>query len=88
MVIDLTTSFIQQNLEMLLRRQRKAKMFGDVKAGKHRLLYRTEHALDAETQRQKSINTDLISVVESLLSDFPALHYDLTKILNTLRVQS
>ncbi|XP_049802004.1 coiled-coil domain-containing protein 40 [Schistocerca nitens] len=77
-----------QNLELLVRRQRKAKMFGDVKAGKHRLLYRTEHALDAETQRQKSINTDLISVVESLLSDFPALHYDLTKVLNTLRLQS
>ncbi|XP_068084309.1 coiled-coil domain-containing protein 40 [Anabrus simplex] len=78
----------QQNLELLVRRQRKVRMYGEVKAGRHKLLYRNDQALDGEFQRQKAINADLISVIESLLSDFPSLRFTLTRTLNTLRSPS
>lgn len=78
---------INQNLEIIVRRQRKARMYGDVKAGRHHLLFRNENALDAELQKQKTMNSNLISMLESLLVDFPALTYPLTKILNTLRLK-
>ncbi|KAJ9573883.1 hypothetical protein L9F63_008743 [Diploptera punctata] len=77
----------QKNLEMLVRRQRKARIYGDVKVGRYRLLFRSENALNAEMQKQKTMNSDLISILESLLVDFPALKYPLTKILNTLRLK-
>jgi hypothetical protein len=59
-------------------------MYNDVKSGRHRPLYRDEHTMDVEVQRQKTINTNLISILESLLTDFPALEFPPTKILNTL----
>jgi hypothetical protein len=61
-------------------------MYNDVKSGRHRPLYRIEQAMDVEVQHQKTINADLISILESLLTDFPALKFPLTKILNTLRL--
>jgi len=81
------TWYCSQNLEVLVRRQRKAKMYNDVKSGRHRPLYRNEQAMDVEVQRQKMINTDLISTLDSLLTDFPALKFPLMKILNTLQLQ-
>ncbi|XP_023727369.1 coiled-coil domain-containing protein 40 isoform X2 [Cryptotermes secundus] len=77
----------QKNLEVLVRRQRKARMYNDVKCGRHRLLFRSESPLDTEMLRQKAINGDLISVLESLLMDFPTLKFPLTKILNTLQLK-
>lgn len=41
--------------------------------------------MDHETQKQKSINSDLASIVESLKTDFPILETPVTQILNTLR---
>lgn len=74
-------------MEVLVRRQRKARMYNDVKCGRHRLLFRSESPLDTEMLRQKTINSDLISVLESLLMDFPTLKFPLTKILNTLQLK-
>jgi len=62
-------------------------MYNDVKSGRHRPLSRDEHTMDVEVQCQKTINTDLISILESLLTDFPALKFPLTKILNTLQLK-
>jgi len=62
-------------------------MYIDVKSGRHRPLYRDEHTMDVEVQRQKTINADLISILESLLTDFPALKLPLTKIVNTLQLK-
>jgi hypothetical protein len=62
-------------------------MYNNIKYGHYRLLFRSEHSLDMEMQRQKTINADLISILESLLTDFPALKFPLTKILNTLRLK-
>jgi hypothetical protein len=41
-----------------------------------------------EMQRQKTVNADLISILESLLTDFPSLKFPLTKILNTLQLKA
>jgi hypothetical protein len=76
-----------QNLEVLVRRQHKARMYNNVKCGRHHLLFRGESALDTEMQHQKAINGDLISVLDSLLTDFPTLRFPLTKILNTLQLK-
>jgi hypothetical protein len=62
-------------------------MYNDVKSRRHRPLFRNEHSMDMELQRQKTINADLISILESLLTDFPALKFPLTKILNTLQLK-
>jgi hypothetical protein len=62
-------------------------MYHDVKSGCHRLMFRSEQCVDTEMQHQKTRNVDLISILESLLSDFPALKFDLTKILNTLQLK-
>jgi len=50
-------------------------------------MFRSEQCVDTEMQHQKTRNVDLISILESLLSDFPALKFDLTKILNTLQLK-
>lgn len=70
---------------MLVRKQRKARQYGEIKAGRYNLLYRQESALELETQKQKTVNSDLVSIVESLNTDFPILETPMTQILNTLR---
>ncbi|XP_069697466.1 coiled-coil domain-containing protein 40 isoform X2 [Periplaneta americana] len=77
----------QRNLEVLVRRQRKVRMYNDVKNGRHHLLFRNEHTLDNEMQRLKATNSVLISMVESLLADFPSLKLPLMKIFNTLHLK-
>ncbi|PSN31759.1 hypothetical protein C0J52_14584 [Blattella germanica] len=77
----------QKNLETIVRRQRKARMYTDVKSGRYRLLFRSENALDNEFQKQRMMNSDLTSMLESLLVDFPALKYPLMKILNTVHLK-
>lgn len=77
--------FCQQNLELLVRKQRKARQYGELKAGRYSLQFRQESVMDHETQKQKSINSDLASIVESLKTDFPILETPVTQILNTLR---
>lgn len=72
-------------MELLVRKQRKARQYGELKAGRYNLLFRQESALELETQKQKSVNADLFSIVESLNTDFPILETPVTQILNTLR---
>jgi hypothetical protein len=79
--------YCSQNLEVLVRRQHKARMYNNVKSGRHHLLFHGESALGSEMQHQKTINGDLICVLESLLTDFPTLKCPLTKILNTLQLK-
>ncbi|XP_054271339.1 coiled-coil domain-containing protein 40 [Macrosteles quadrilineatus] len=75
----------QKNLEMLVRKQRKARQYGELKAGRYSLQHRQESALELETQKQKAVNSDLVSIVESLNTDFPILDNPMMQILNTLR---
>lgn len=80
-------SCCSQNLEVLVRRQFKTRMYNDIKSGHYHLLFRSEQSLDVEMRHQKTINADLISILESLLTDFPALMIPLTKALNTLQLK-
>ncbi|XP_046670785.1 coiled-coil domain-containing protein 40 [Homalodisca vitripennis] len=75
----------QKNLEMLVRKQRKARQYGELKAGRYSLQFRQESVLELETQKQKAVNSDLVSIVESINTDFPILATPITQILNTLR---
>ncbi|KAL0279683.1 UNVERIFIED_CONTAM: hypothetical protein PYX00_001184 [Menopon gallinae] len=77
----------QQNLEMLVRRQNKCKMYNQVKLGKHRMLHKHETVLDSEIQKEKDIKAALVSVSEALIEDFPAHNFNLRKILNTARAE-
>ncbi|XP_021931988.1 coiled-coil domain-containing protein 40 isoform X2 [Zootermopsis nevadensis] len=77
----------QKNLEVLVRRQFKTRMYNDIKSGHYHLLFRSEQSLDVEMRHQKTINADLISILESLLTDFPPLMIPLTKALNTLQLK-
>lgn len=76
---------VLQNLELLVRRQHKARLYGEVKTGRYAMFIKNESALELESQKQRTINADLISIVESLNTDFPSLDNPLARILNTLR---
>nr|CAD7396560.1 unnamed protein product [Timema cristinae] len=74
----------QKNLELLIRRQHKVKMYEDVKRGRHKLLFRSEASLNVEHQHQKIVKSELISIVETLMSDFPLHRVKFGRILNYL----
>nr|CAD7570180.1 unnamed protein product [Timema californicum] len=74
----------ERNLELLIRRQHKVKMYEDVKRGRHKLLFRSEASLNVEHQHQKIVKSELISIVETLMSDFPLHRVKFGRILNYL----
>lgn len=76
-----------QNLEMLVRRQKKCKLYNEVKVGKYRMMFRNELALENEIQNVKAINGNLISVAEQLLEDFPAHRFHFMRIFNTFKAK-
>uniref|UniRef100_A0A1B6C4I5 Coiled-coil domain-containing protein 40 n=1 Tax=Clastoptera arizonana TaxID=38151 RepID=A0A1B6C4I5_9HEMI len=78
----------QKNLELLVRRQRKARLYGEVKGGRYSMIFKNESTLELESQKQRTINADLVLIVESLSTDFPSLDNPLTQVLNTLRSPS
>lgn len=69
----------------MVRRQRKCKLYGLLKAGKYRPLYRNEVTLDNELGLARSINGDLSAILEALVDDFPADRVVFQKILNSLK---
>ncbi|KAL1452682.1 hypothetical protein WDU94_006888 [Cyamophila willieti] len=76
----------QKNLEILVRKQRRARHYSQLKDGKYRPLFRTEASLELETIKQTDTNQNLISLLETLMGDFPSLEYSLKKVLNTLKL--
>uniref|UniRef100_A0A8D8QLE7 Coiled-coil domain-containing protein 40 n=2 Tax=Cacopsylla melanoneura TaxID=428564 RepID=A0A8D8QLE7_9HEMI len=76
----------QKNLEILVRKQRRARHYSQLKDGKYKALFRTEASLELETIKQSDTNQNLISLLETLLGDFPSLEYSLKKVLNTLKL--
>lgn len=78
----------QGNLELLVYRQRKIRFYGDLKCGRYNLFYRNDTSLELTAQKQKAMNTDLVSVVEYLTTDFPSVISPLKQILSTLHLQT
>ncbi|XP_075232217.1 lethal (2) 41Ab [Lycorma delicatula] len=76
----------QKNLEMLVRLQRRARLYSELKGSRYKLLFRNESALELEAQKQRKINSDLTAVVEALILDFPSLQMPFTALLNSLNV--
>nr|XP_018913795.1 PREDICTED: nucleoporin nup211 [Bemisia tabaci] len=76
----------QKNLELLVRKQYKGRLYAAIKANKYQLLFAHEASLQIELQRQITMNLDLVSVVECLLVDFPPLTNPINRILNVLRM--
>ncbi|XP_022185307.2 coiled-coil domain-containing protein 40 [Nilaparvata lugens] len=75
----------QKNLEVLVRLQRKERLYSELKGSRYRLLFRNESSLEMEVEKQKKINADLTAIVEALIQDFPSLQLPLTTTLNTLK---
>ncbi|KAI5698630.1 hypothetical protein M8J75_009565 [Diaphorina citri] len=76
----------QKNLEILIRKQRRCRHYCQLKDGKYRPMFRTESSLELETIKQTDSNQNLISLVETLIGDFPSLEYSFKKVLNTLKL--
>ncbi|EEB12818.1 conserved hypothetical protein [Pediculus humanus corporis] len=73
------------NLEILIRRQKKCKLYDLLKHGRYKLLFKNEQLLDNEIQKVKNKNQDLILVMELLIQDFPNYGFHLKKIKNTFQ---
>lgn len=76
-----------QNLETLIRRQKKCKLYELLKNGKHRFLFKNENALESEMKKAKNKNADLVSIMEALIQDFPGYRFYLKKIYNTFEAK-
>ncbi|KAJ1527299.1 hypothetical protein ONE63_008819 [Megalurothrips usitatus] len=75
----------QQKLEMLVRLQKKVRLYSKVKEGKHKLLFRTETALDAEMCKQRTMSSDLLELVSVLRQHFPPLQMQILRLNNILQ---
>ncbi|XP_034242637.1 coiled-coil domain-containing protein 40 isoform X2 [Thrips palmi] len=75
----------QQKLEMLIRLQKKVRLYNKVKEGKHRLLFRSESAIDAEMYKQRTVSSDLLELTAVLQQHFPPLQMQILRLNNTLQ---
>ncbi|XP_012268541.2 coiled-coil domain-containing protein 40 [Athalia rosae] len=75
----------QHNLELLIRKQHKVKMYQEMQSGSHKMLYKSESLLNAEFSKQRIMNSDLREIIEQTQNDFPLLNNATRKILLTLQ---
>lgn len=75
----------QQNLENIIKRQKRAKRYKMLQTCTYLPKMRTETAMEAELQRQDEIHENLLGILESLQRDFPTHKFAVEKIFQTLR---
>lgn len=73
---------------MLVRLQKKVRLYTKVKEGKHRLLYRTESALEAEMCKQRTVCNDLLEVIAVLQQHFPSLQMQILRLQSILQASN
>lgn len=73
-----------QNLETLVRKQRKATMLQDVINRQYKMTFKSEAALNEEIYTQRVLNTELKEIINQANHDFPLLKNNIRKILLTL----
>ncbi|XP_059472106.1 coiled-coil domain-containing protein 40-like [Neocloeon triangulifer] len=78
-------SIKKEKLEQLVHEQKVARGLGDARDGKYKTLCKSESSLIAETEKQKVVHSNLISIVESLEPDFPQHKSHLHSIMATLK---
>lgn len=75
----------QQNLENIVKRQKRAKRYKMLQSCTYLPKMRSEGAMEAEMKRQEEIRENLIAILESLMRDFPAHKFSIEKIFQTLK---
>lgn len=81
--------FFQQNLEKIVRNQRSAQHYTLIVDGRiHVHSSKFEPIISAKYNKQAKINMKLITLVKCLFNELPENQIVLTRILNTLKVDS
>lgn len=75
----------QQNLENIVKRQKRAKRYKLLQTCTYLPKMKTETVMEAELQRQGEIHENLLGILESLQRDFPAHKFAIEKIFHTLK---
>lgn len=75
----------QQNLEDIIKRQKRAKRYKVLQTCTYLPKMKTEAVMEAELQRQEEIHDNLLGILESLQRDFPAHKFAIEKIFQTLK---
>lgn len=75
----------QENLENIVRKQRRGKRYKATAVSKTMPKSRNENVIAADLQRQREVQEHLTNVVEGLLSEFPENKFPITRILQTLK---
>ena len=75
----------QQNLENIVKLQKRAKRYRQLQNCTYLPKLKTEILMDAELQRQEEIHENLLGILESLQRDFPAHKFVIEKIFYTLK---
>ncbi|KAL6427867.1 hypothetical protein ACFW04_008362 [Cataglyphis niger] len=74
------------NLQVLVFKQRKAKMLEDIKSGRYKMIFKSETAINEEFQNEQILHDYLKHVMEKTSQDFPLLKNNIQKILLTLEI--
>ncbi|KAK4873726.1 hypothetical protein RN001_013086 [Aquatica leii] len=85
--IEETKTERQRNLELLVLKQKKLKVYSELSKGRKPFLaYRADDRINAELNKQKELNNKLSTIIENLLIDFPQHKQVITRIYNTLKL--
>lgn len=84
---EIEQSFLlkQQNLENIVKLQKRAKRYRQLQTCTYLPKLKTEAMMETELQRQEEIHENLLGILESLQRDFPAHKFSIEKIFHTLK---
>lgn len=77
---------IFQNLELLIRKQRKVQSLQNIKSGKYKSFYKSGTSLIDEMYKQRLTNQQLKEIMNQTNDDFPLLKHEIRKILLSLEI--
>ncbi|ETN65033.1 cohesin-subunit [Anopheles darlingi] len=83
--IEQATLLKQDNLDYIVRHQYRARRYRALANAQQLPKFRNEILIQADLQRQREVNENIVAVVETLQQDFPAHTFQLNKILQTLK---
>ncbi len=72
-------------MESIVRMQQRAKRYRNLINAKQMPKIRSEAVLQSDLERQQEIRNHLLSLLESLLNDFPDHKYNIKRVLQTLK---
>uniref|UniRef100_A0AAG5DSF2 Cohesin-subunit n=1 Tax=Anopheles atroparvus TaxID=41427 RepID=A0AAG5DSF2_ANOAO len=75
----------QENLDYIVRHQYRARRYRALANAQQLPKFRNEILIQADLQRQREVNENIVAVVETLQQDFPVQKFHLNKILQSLK---